>query len=91
MIIKEVGYGVFPSVARPLVDGGAKVVNVAGVGGTRWTAMKAERAATPAQAAIASAFNDWERNTAQAPVRVSWPRYWVGVAPAHIVTQPVVS
>ena len=64
--IKEVGYGISASIAARLWDQGVQILDVAGAGGTSWTAIEAERAATPAQAAIASAFNDWGQPTARA-------------------------
>jgi isopentenyl-diphosphate delta-isomerase len=64
--VKEVGYGISPPVAARLWEMGVQVLDVAGAGGTSWTAIEAERALSPAQAAIASAFNDWGQSTAQA-------------------------
>ncbi|WP_449432963.1 type 2 isopentenyl-diphosphate Delta-isomerase [Pseudomonas putida] len=59
VVVKEVGAGISPQVARALVDVGVRMIDVAGAGGTRWAAVEAERAATPADRAVAMAFSDW--------------------------------
>ncbi|MCK8778807.1 type 2 isopentenyl-diphosphate Delta-isomerase [Rhizobium sp. NTR19] len=65
VVVKEVGYGISPKVAQRLVAEGVAVIDVAGAGGTSWTTIEAERAATAAQAAIASAFADWGQPTSR--------------------------
>ncbi|MGR3991990.1 type 2 isopentenyl-diphosphate Delta-isomerase [Pseudomonas sp. 1121_17] len=59
VIIKEVGAGISPSVARDLLAAGVQVIDVAGTGGTSWAAVEAERASTHADRAVAMAFADW--------------------------------
>ena len=66
LIVKEVGAGISAAVARRLVDAGVSVIDVAGAGGTSWAAVEAERAATAAERAVATAFADWGIPTASA-------------------------
>nr|WP_298374757.1 type 2 isopentenyl-diphosphate Delta-isomerase [uncultured Halomonas sp.] len=66
VVIKEVGAGISPSVARALIEEGVTVIDVAGAGGTSWAAVEAERAASDAQKRIAMAFASWGIPTAQA-------------------------
>ncbi|WP_412460087.1 type 2 isopentenyl-diphosphate Delta-isomerase [Pseudomonas sp. SC11] len=70
LIAKEVGSGISPTVARQLVEAGVSAIDVAGVGGTRWAAVEAARAASPADRAVALAFADWGIPTAQAVLSV---------------------
>jgi isopentenyl-diphosphate delta-isomerase len=70
IVVKEVGCGISGPLARRLVDVGVSVIDVAGAGGTSWAAVEAERAATPHQKAVASAFVDWGQSTAAAIIDV---------------------
>ena len=70
LVVKEVGSGISGRLARRLVDAGVKVIDVAGAGGTSWAVVEAERAKTPAQAAVAMAFAGWGQPTARAIAEV---------------------
>jgi isopentenyl-diphosphate Delta-isomerase len=63
LVVKEVGCGISGKLARRLIDAGVAVIDVAGAGGTSWAAVEAERASTPHQKAVASAFVDWGQST----------------------------
>lgn len=66
IVVKEVGAGISGSVARRLVDAGVAVIDVAGLGGTSWAQVEAERATSPEARALATAFRDWGIPTARA-------------------------
>jgi isopentenyl-diphosphate delta-isomerase len=59
VVVKEVGYGISGDVARRLRDVGVAAIDVAGRGGTAWALIEAERAGSPADAAVGTAFADW--------------------------------
>lgn len=66
LVVKEVGSGLSPQVARQLLDAGVAVLDVAGAGGTNWAAVESARAANRHQRAVAEAFAHWGIPTAQA-------------------------
>ncbi|MCQ0969359.1 type 2 isopentenyl-diphosphate Delta-isomerase (plasmid) [Paracoccus sp. TK19116] len=55
---KEVGAGLAPDVTRQLLDAGVQIIDVAGLGGTSWARVEAERGTARTQA-IAAPFHDW--------------------------------
>ncbi|HSP01198.1 MAG TPA: alpha-hydroxy-acid oxidizing protein, partial [Thioalkalivibrio sp.] len=66
VVVKEVGAGISPEVARALVEEGVAMIDVAGAGGTSWAAVEAERATGETQRRVAMAFAGWGTPTAQA-------------------------
>ncbi len=70
LVIKEVGCGISGAVARRLSEAGVSIIDVAGMGGTSWAAVEADRAATDAERQIAETFRDWGIPTAQAIIEV---------------------
>lgn len=66
VVVKEVGAGISPDVARALVEEGVAMIDVAGAGGTSWAAVEAERATGETQRRVAMAFAGWGTPTAQA-------------------------
>lgn len=64
VIVKEVGAGISAAVAQSLASVGVQVIDVAGMGGTSWAAVEAERAVLPADRAVAAAFTHWGIPTA---------------------------
>ncbi len=70
LVVKEVGAGISGELARRLIDEGVAAIDVAGAGGTNWAAVEADRTTDPVRAAIAMAFSDWGRPTAETLVDV---------------------
>ncbi|MDM7457821.1 MAG: type 2 isopentenyl-diphosphate Delta-isomerase [Paracoccus sp. (in: a-proteobacteria)] len=56
--VKEVGAGLSAPVTRRLIEAGAAIIDVAGVGGTSWARVEAERG-PEALRRIAAPFHDW--------------------------------
>jgi isopentenyl-diphosphate delta-isomerase len=66
VIVKEVGSGLSGEVAARLAALGVAALDIAGMGGTHWAAVEAERAVTPAQREVAKAFSAWGIPTSEA-------------------------
>lgn len=69
VIAKEVGNGISVDVARRLIGAGVKAIDVAGKGGTSWSAVEAQRAAQAGQRGDTS-FADWGIPTEEALVSI---------------------
>ncbi len=70
VIVKEVGFGISEKTAIELEQAGVAALDVAGAGGTSWTAVESRRAPTPFLRRVSEAFWDWGIPTAQSLVRV---------------------
>jgi isopentenyl-diphosphate Delta-isomerase len=68
VVVKEVGHGISGQVATMLRDAGVAAIDVAGAGGTSWSAVEALR--NPNVAAVADAFRAWGIPTFEALVQV---------------------
>lgn len=75
VIVKEVGAGLSAQVAVALGNAGVRIIDVAGLGGTSWAAVEAERTLRPADREVAMAFAGWGIPTATsiAMVRAALP------------------
>jgi isopentenyl-diphosphate delta-isomerase len=69
VIAKEVGNGISVDAAKRLVRAGVKAIDVAGKGGTSWSAVEAQRAARQGKQ-MDTAFADWGIPTEEALVTV---------------------
>jgi isopentenyl-diphosphate delta-isomerase len=68
-VAKEVGNGISPDVALRLRGAGVSAIDIAGKGGTSWSAVEAQRAAAQGQRADTT-FADWGIPTEEALVAV---------------------
>ena len=59
VIVKEVGFGISAPVALRLPDSGVAAIDVAGAGGTSWSAVEGRLATDPQLAALAEIYRDW--------------------------------
>ena len=64
VVVKEVGFGLDPEDVRLLTAAGVAAVDVSGAGGTNWALIEGRR--DPRAGAVAAAFGDWGRPTADA-------------------------
>jgi len=65
VVVKEVGWGISARVARLLAGVGVAGIDVAGAGGTSWSAVEQERSAEQRVHRLAEAFADWGILTAE--------------------------
>jgi len=66
VIVKEVGWGIAPSVAQQLVQAGVAAIDVAGAGGTSWAEIEGRLTGDPIKQHVAHTFADWGIPTAEA-------------------------
>ncbi|MFH4507520.1 type 2 isopentenyl-diphosphate Delta-isomerase [Vibrio alginolyticus] len=64
IIIKEVGFGISGHVAQRLIDAGVDAIDVAGAGGTSWSAVEGYCQDNPKMQRAAELFRDWGVPTA---------------------------
>ncbi|WP_104037461.1 type 2 isopentenyl-diphosphate Delta-isomerase [Vibrio jasicida] len=65
MIIKEVGFGISGAVAKQLVEAGVDAIDVAGAGGTSWSAVEGYCQTDNKMQRAAELFRDWGIPTAK--------------------------
>jgi isopentenyl-diphosphate delta-isomerase len=63
VIVKEVGFGITAPVAARLIAAGVAAIDVAGAGGTSWSAVEGQIADDPRRRRIAELFRDWGSST----------------------------
>ncbi len=71
VIVKEVGFGISAPVARRLAECGVAAIDIAGAGGTSWSAVEGQLASDPQRAALAEIYRDWGIPTTTALRQVS--------------------
>lgn len=75
VVVKEVGWGISARVAQMLRDAGVAAIDVAGAGGTSWSAVEQLRADDSKSNSVAGVFGEWGIPTAEsiATVRAATP------------------
>lgn len=75
IIVKEVGFGISGSMAEKLVDAGVKAIDVAGAGGTSWSAVEGFCQENARMKRAAELFRDWGIPTATCleQIRAQYP------------------
>jgi isopentenyl-diphosphate delta-isomerase len=66
VVVKEVGWGIAPSVAQRLVKAGVAAIDVAGAGGTSWAEVEGASTRDHMRGQLVETFCDWGIPTAQA-------------------------
>jgi isopentenyl-diphosphate delta-isomerase len=66
VIVKEIGFGISAPDVRRLVEAGVAAVDIAGTGGTSWSAVESYRATDDSARRIGETFSDWGLPTAWA-------------------------
>lgn len=76
VVVKEVGFGISAAVALRLADSGVAAIDVAGAGGTSWSAVEGRLAEDSALATLGEVYRDWGIPTAVAlrEVRAALPQ-----------------
>ncbi|MGE5140899.1 MAG: type 2 isopentenyl-diphosphate Delta-isomerase [Rudaea sp.] len=69
VVVKEVGFGISEDIARKLATAGVAAIDVAGAGGTSWSAVESRRAPTAQLRELAVKFWNWGIPTAESLVR----------------------
>jgi len=70
VIVKEVGWGISPKVARELASAGVAAIDVAGAGGTSWSEVEKFRIKDEMRRKVAEGFKNWGIPTADSIIKV---------------------